>query len=154
MRVIILGFVSLILSLACYAQSATELNIRSGDTFHQFDVEVADTDELITLGLSNRDSLAENAGVLFDFGSNSTRPMSMQGIALHLDILFINQTGKILAIARNAVPQSERPIGIGAPLRAVLELNADTANSLGILPGDTVIHPLFGNLELAENPAE
>ena len=63
-----------------------------------------------------------------------------------LDMLFIDAEGKVLAIAREAVPGSLRRINPGVPVKAVLELTGGRAAEFGIEPGDTVHHDIFGNL--------
>lgn len=153
-RFFVLSIFLLTSTMLAHGQAASDLQVRSGDTFHKFEVEIADDSELIRLGLMNRDVLAENAGMLFDFEDNAPRTMWMKSTQLSLDMLFINSSGRVLAIARNAVPESERRIGISVPVRAVLELNANRAIELGIEPGDTVIHAIFGNTDLIEAAAE
>ena len=153
-RRILLASVSILLAQQAHSQSASELQVKSDDNIHKFSVEVANTPDLITLGLMNRDTLAEDAGMLFDFGESRDTRMWMKSTLLPLDMLFINEAGYVMAIARNAVPQSERRIGIGVPVRAVLELNGDTANRLGIQPGDTVIHELFNNTDSLQSSDE
>lgn len=141
-------------AMTATAQTVNDLKVQSGDTVHAFTVEIADTPELIALGLMNRETMAESAGMLFDFGAPRPASMWMQNTLLSLDMLFIDPTGRVLAIAHNAAPDSERRIGIGIPVKAVLELNANTTNTLSIQPGDTVIHPLFNNVDTNEAVAE
>ena len=142
-----------ILQMPSNAQSTSELTIKSGETLHSFTVEIADTDDLRRLGLMNRETLDENAGMLFDYEQSQSVNMWMKNTLLSLDMLFIDEAGQVLGIARNAAPHSERRIGIGAPVRAVLELNAGSAAKLGINPGDTVVHTLFNNTDILANPS-
>ena len=129
-----------------FAQLAvTPLSIKSGDTVHKFTVEIADTPESITQGLMLRESMAPDSGMLFDFGEVRPASMWMKNTLISLDILFMDANGKIVAIARNAVPGSLRSLGPGVPVRAVLEISGGRAKELGINPGDTVTHPVFGS---------
>ena len=96
--------------------------------------------------MMNRESMASNAGMLFDFGQPRQASMWMKDTLIPLDMLFIAPDGKVLAIARNAVPGSLRTIGPGVPVKAVLELNGGRSEALGIEPGDTVRHEVLGNL--------
>lgn len=119
------------------------LAILSDDERHEFTVEIADDPEEIRIGMMMRTELAPDAGMLFDMGG--TRPVSfwMKDTLVPLDLLFMDADGRILAIAENAVPGSLRRIDPGVPVRAVLEVNAGTADRLDIEPGDTVDFALF-----------
>ncbi|MEX1250594.1 MAG: DUF192 domain-containing protein [Hyphomonas sp.] len=136
-------------ALAFLAQSAfaqltvSPLTIRTGEASHAFTVEIADTAEEIRDGLMFRESLAPEAGMLFDFGEVRPASMWMKNTLIPLDMLFMDTEGQVIAIARNAVPGSLRSLGPGVPVRAVLEIRGGRAKELGITPGDTVEHPIF-----------
>lgn len=129
-----------------FAQLAvTPLSIKSGETVHKFTVEIADTPDSIREGLMFRESLAPDAGMLFDFGEVRPAAMWMKNTLIPLDMLFMDADGEVIAIARNAVPGSLRSLGPGVPVRAVLEIPGGRAKELGINPGDKVTHPIFGS---------
>ena len=129
------------------AQDASTLTISgAGDATHDFSVEVVNTPELIEQGLMGRTELAADAGMLFDYSEPQQIAMWMKDTPLPLDMLFLNASGKVVAIARNTVPNSERRITPGFAVRAVLELNGGTASALEIAPGAIVRHSLFGNV--------
>jgi len=136
-------------ALAFLAQSAfaqltvSPLTIRTDEASHAFTVEIADTAEEIRDGLMFRESLAPEAGMLFDFGEVRPASMWMKNTLIPLDMLFMDAEGQVIAIARNAVPGSLRSLGPGVPVRAVLEIPGGRAKELGITPGDTVEHPIF-----------
>jgi uncharacterized membrane protein (UPF0127 family) len=67
----------------------------------------------------------------------------MKNTYIPLDMIFIRGDGRILRIAENTTPLSERIIASGGPVRAVLEVIGGTAQKLGIAPGDRVAHPMF-----------
>ena len=90
-----------------------------------------------------RRTLAPDAGMLFDFEREQMVSMWMKNTYLSLDMLFVRADGIIHRIEASTEPLSERSISSGAPVRAVLELNAGTAARLGLRPGDRLIHPLF-----------
>lgn len=142
---------SFIFAAAMFVQAAfaqldvTPLSVKSGDDTHAFTVEIADTPEAIQQGLMFRETLAPDAGMLFDFGVTRQASMWMKNTLIPLDMLFIREDGHVVAIARNAQPKSLRSIAPGAPVRAVLEIPGGRALELGIEPGDTVVHPIFGN---------
>ncbi len=144
-------FITFIAALAFMGQLAfaqlavSPLSIKSDEAVHNFTVEMADTQDAILQGLMFRESLAPDAGMLFDFGEVRPASMWMKNTLISLDILFIDANGEVVAIARNAVPGSLRSLGPGVPVRAVLEIAGGRAKALGINPGDTVSHPIFGN---------
>lgn len=125
----------------------TPLVISSADATHEFSVEVANDPDEISFGLMERESMDADKGMLFDFTPPREPAMYMKNTLIPLDMLFISSDGSIEMIARNAVPGSLRTISPGVPVKAVLELNGGLAAELGIQPGDTVQHPIFGNVE-------
>lgn len=125
--------------------AAAELFIESGGKRLHFNIEVADTDEQRGLGLMYRKSMAADAGMLFDFKRDQPVSMWMRNTVIPLDMLFIARDGRVVNIAKRAVPFSESTIASDGPVRAVLELNGGAADRLGIKPGDIVIHALFRN---------
>ena len=128
-----------------FAQETNTIQIEDAEgTRHTFTVEVVNTPELIERGLMERDSLAPMSGMLFEYEAPQTATMWMKNTPLSLDIIFISTSGRIVAIARNAVAQSERKISAGVPVKAVLEINAGQSEALNIQPGAIVRHKLFG----------
>ena len=141
------------MSASADPMEVTPLSIVTNDAVHEFTVEVANDSEEISFGLMERESMDADKGMLFDFNPPREPGMYMKNTLIPLDMLFIAEDGYVEMIARNTVPGSLRTISPGVPVRAVLELNGGLAAELGILPGDTVQHPLFGNTD-AEVPAE
>ena len=127
-----------------FAQLATApLSIITDEATHAFKVEIADTPEAIRQGMMFRESMAPDAGMLFDFGEVRDVSMWMKNTLISLDMLFVFTDGRIHRIEARTEPESERVIPAGVPVRAVLELNANTAQRLGIKPGDRLRHPMF-----------
>ncbi|MGC2413004.1 MAG: DUF192 domain-containing protein [Stellaceae bacterium] len=110
---------------------------------HKFTVELATTPAQMEQGLMFRQSLAPDAGMLFDFVTPSRAMMWMKNTLIPLDMLFVDAQGRIVNIHERAVPGSLDTIAAAAPVRAVIELNGGTAARLGIRPGDRVIFPIF-----------
>jgi len=108
-------------------------------------VEVVDTNETRAAGLMFREELAANAGMLFDFKREQPVSFWMKNTLIPLDMFFIKADGRIVNIAKRAVPHSERGIASDEPVLGVLETNAGVADRMGIKPGDIVRHPVFGN---------
>ncbi len=136
------------LALACptWAQVAFEqsqLAIESGSGTLAFQVELAVTPEQRRHGLMFRESLDDDQGMLFDFGRSAPVTMWMRNTFVPLDMLFIEDDGRIARIAADTEPLSDAMIGSGGPVRAVLELPAGTSATRGIEVGDHVVHPIF-----------
>lgn len=127
------------------ALETSSLSIESSNGMHAFEIEIADEPDEISYGLMNREQLGADAGMLFDFGNPREPAMYMRNTLIPLDMLFISSTGSVVMIARNTVPGSLRTISPGVPVKGVLEINAGRAAALGVEPGDTVRHPIFGN---------
>jgi uncharacterized membrane protein (UPF0127 family) len=109
----------------------------------EFVVEVAASPEQRGRGLMFREELAEDRGMLFDFGKLQRASMWMRNTYVPLDMLFIAADGRITQIVTDTPPLSDVVIASREPVRAVLELRAGVTTELGIAPGDRIVHPLF-----------
>jgi len=112
---------------------------------HEFNVEMAMTDQQQMTGLMFRPSVPADGGMLFDWGKPRDTQMWMKNTISSLDMLFINADGTIRSITENTVPQSLAVIDSGGPVLAALELAAGTAERLDIRVGDKVLQRIFGN---------
>ena len=124
------------------AENAVIIETDEGE--RRFTVELADDPEERRVGLMHRTDLAEDAGMLFDFGDEpQIQSMWMKNTLIPLDIAFIDEEGVIRRIAADATPRSLESIPSGAPVIAVLEVNGGAFARLGIEEGDRVRHPMF-----------
>ena len=119
------------------------LEIASKTGVHAFQVEMAITPEEKERGLMFRRELPDGHGMLFDFQFDQNVAFWMKNTYIPLDMLFIRGDGRILRIAENTEPLSERNIPSGGPVRAVLEVIGGTAKKLGIAAGDRVGGSIF-----------
>ncbi len=123
---------------------SSQLTIKTADgTRHHIRIELATTTEQRAQGLMFRETLDDDAGMLFIYDREQPVTMWMKNTLVALDMLFIARDGTVVATARNAVPLSETVIPSGEPVKAVLELKAGTVARLGLAPGDQVLHPLL-----------
>ncbi len=109
----------------------------------EFQVELATTPEQRSYGLMFRESLADDHGMLFDFGHPQPVAMWMRNTYIPLDMLFIRADGQIGRIVQDAAPLSDTVLASGEPVRAVLELRGGLTAKLGIEPGDRIVYRLF-----------
>jgi uncharacterized protein len=82
---------------------------------------------------------------LFLFPGNPQPTMWMKNTYIPLDLLFINEKGRIEHIAARATPLSLSVIQSPKPSLAVLELKGGASELLGIKAGDSVVHSSFHN---------
>ena len=119
------------------------LNIVTQSGKHRLDVEVMRTPDEQARGLMFRQSMADTSGMLFDFGLDRPVSMWMKNTYISLDMVFITADGTVNRVEERTEPLSERTIASGAPVRAVLELNAGVARTLGMRSGDKIVHSMF-----------
>jgi uncharacterized protein len=131
-----------VLTLGTAAQADTATLVTASGS-HAIEVEVAATPKEREIGLMNRESLADDTGMLFDFRESRPVSMWMKNTLIPLDMLFIDKTGTIVRIARNAKPHSLETIPSGKPVRYVLEINGGAAAGYGAKAGDRLEHPLI-----------
>lgn len=138
-----------LLPAACKAESgdATKhLTIISRDgKNHVFNIELALTQQQQIKGLMGRTEMAADAGMLFYFPQEEERGFWMKNTLIPLDMIFIKKDGTILRVHDSAKPNDLTSVKSNGPAIAVLELNGGTAKRLGIMDGDKVRHPFFGN---------
>ncbi|MBT9370316.1 DUF192 domain-containing protein [Rhizobium sp. CSW-27] len=103
-----------------------------------FTVELALDAEQRQQGLMYRTEMAEDHGMLFDFGDSRAVAMWMRNTLIPLDMLFIDARGRIVNIHQGAVPLSETIIPSGGPVKYVLELKGGVVAKRGIAIGDLV----------------
>lgn len=112
-----------------------------------FDALIADSDEERQRGLMFREALADNEGMLFNYGEVQTVSMWMRNTLIPLDLIYIAPDGEILKIIANAQPHSLRSLASDFPVLGVLEVRGGLTRDTGIRPGDIVRHAMFGNTE-------
>lgn len=101
-------------------------------------VEIARTETERMHGLMNRQDLPDRHGMVFVFPDQQPRSFWMKNTPLFLDIIFIDQDGKIVHIHRKARPYDETPIPSRKPARYALEIKGGEADRLGIAVGNSL----------------
>ena len=88
-----------------------------------------------------RESLPENSGMLFIFPDSSPRSFWMKNTLIPLDMIWIDESKKIVGITENVQPCKADPCPSypsGKPVKYVLEVNAGFAERKGIKENDSV----------------
>lgn len=106
-------------------------------------VENAQTLPELEKGLMFRESMSQNAGMIFDLSKVEKAVMWMKNTKIALDMIFIDKDGTISWIYENAEPESTNFIVPPFPAAAVLELNAGSVQKTGIKVGDLIKHKFF-----------
>jgi uncharacterized membrane protein (UPF0127 family) len=107
---------------------------------HLFTVEIADDPVERARGLMFREQMARHHGMLFDYGAEGERSFWMKNTPIPLDIIFARADGTVVSIARDTVPFSLDSIPSNGPARFAFEVNAGVADSIGLEPGDALVH--------------
>jgi uncharacterized protein len=121
----------------------SELQVVADSGTHTFQVWIAADDQSRARGLMHVLDLPAGHGMLFLFEQPHFAAFWMKNTYLSLDLIFIRADGVVVNVAPDAEPLSLQPIESAAPVKAVLEVLAGTANKIGLQPGDRIRHPAF-----------
>ena len=136
--------VILLLALACAGERESPAAVHPTAEvtigIHRVQVEVADTPERMSQGLSGRASLAEGRGMIFPYARADRHGFWMYDMHFDIDMVWI-RGGRIVDVTSRAPhdPPGELPVYRPAvPADLVLEVPAGTAEKLGWKIGDRV----------------
>lgn len=130
-------------SLSSFPHSQLSIQTQAG--MQHFDIWVADTAQRSEQGLMFVHSLPPASGMLFPLERPGAMRMWMKNTLIPLDMLFVDERGRVVYIRERATPQSQDIISAPVPVKAVLELAGGECARLGIRVGDQVRHRLFGS---------
>lgn len=105
---------------------------------HQFKVEWAKTWPQKARGLMYRKDMAIDHGMLLDYDPPQAASIWMKNTLIPLDMIFIDDTGRIVGIVERAEPKTLTARGVNEPSRYVLEVNGGWSAAHGVAKGDTV----------------
>lgn len=105
---------------------------------HAVTVELARTEAELTRGLMHRERLAPDAGMLFLFDESEDHAFWMKDTLISLDMIFVDEGGRIVGVVERAEPRTLSLRSVGAPSRYVLEVNGGWAAAHGVRAGDHV----------------
>ncbi len=108
-----------------------------------FNVEAAITRAQLETGLMYRDHINPDYGMLFMFDHPSMQSMWMHNTRVSLDMLFMDEAGRVIKIHENARPFDDTPIESGGPVKAILEIQGGQAAKAGLKVGDQVTAPPY-----------
>ena len=134
--------------LSAFPQSLLAIRTAAGKVVN-FKIWDADSPRRQEQGLMFVREMDDHAGMLFKFPTSDILSMWMKNTYLSLDLLFINDDGRIDYIAARATPLALDIISAPKPERAVLELKGGASELFGIKVGDRVIHKHFAAVGVA-----
>jgi len=108
-----------------------------------FTVEIADDEAERAQGLMFRESIARGAGMLFVYPKPQRAAFWMKNTLIPLDIIFLDETGRVIQIQADAIPGDLTPLPGGDNVFAVLEINGGLAARYGISIGSEMRHKVF-----------
>jgi len=108
---------------------------------YTFEVWLADSPRRQQQGLMFVRALPDLRGMLFVHESPRPFSMWMKNTYIPLDMVFIDEHGRIQQIIEQATPHSLDIIRSDEPALAVLEIAGGEAKRLGLHPGQHVAHP-------------
>lgn len=100
-------------------------------------VDVAETPAELSRGLSGRESLAKDEGMLFIFQTSDEYPFWMKDMSFPIDIIWLGEDRRIVHIEKSAHPESFPEVfAPGAPARYVIEVFAGFSEKYKLKIGD------------------
>ena len=113
----------------------------NGNVLGSFTLEIADNDVTRTTGLSGRETLAENQGMLFQFAEETTGGFHMKDVKFPLDMIFLDENSQIIEMYKSVPPCETDDCEVYSPTNgyySVVEVLGGTVDKLGVKEGDTL----------------
>lgn len=134
-----IGFL-FVISLVWFNHHVAGISYKDVKIGHQtYSLQVAKNTMALQKGLSGRDGLGQNQGMLFDFKANGNWRMWMIDMHFAIDMAWLNRSGQIIYIKTDATPASyPATFGTSRPSWYVIEVPAYTFNRQNIKVGDTI----------------
>ena len=126
----------LIWRLFFYLPPANSIKMKIGNS--NYNIELSTTIAQKTKGLSGRDSLCKNCGMLFTFGFETNLPFWMKDTLIPLDMIWLDKNGKIVDIQTASEINSTKIYQNQTPAQYVLELNANDSQKINLKIGDII----------------
>lgn len=109
-----------------------------------FSIALADDPQERSQGLMFVEEMPTLAGMLFIYERPQSVSFWMKNTLIQLDMIFASADGEIQRIHENAIPGDLTPIAGGEDIQMVFEINGGLSSRLGIVAGDVMQHPSFG----------
>ena len=136
-RAVFAGLILWIASASASAQQPGLATTRLSAGIHVIQAEVASTTATRSQGLMRRKSMAQGAGMLFQFDESAGHCMWMKDTLIPLSVAFIDERGEIVNIA-DMQPLDETSHCASRPARYALEMNQGWFKKRGIVAGAVI----------------
>lgn len=136
---VIIGIVVVVGSIFFFWNKPTTLpaSLKVGST--SINIEIASTPDERAHGLSGRESLDENTGMLFIFEEVGDHGFWMNEMKFGIDIIWIDEYGSVIGIEKGVLPETYPAVFYPPlPVKYVLEVNAGQTEVWGVKIGDKV----------------
>jgi uncharacterized membrane protein (UPF0127 family) len=135
-------------SSTCHAASLPPaekfiLHINNNELARVYYFEIASSKEQKEIGLMFRTELPKNYGMIFDFNKMTYPTMWMKNTFIPLDMLFLDNKGKIIHIITNTTPKSLKILKPTKSAQYVVEINAGEVTKHKINLNDYFEHETF-----------
>lgn len=131
----VLGILGLLVAFVAYTfwPSIGSTTVTIGPkTFH---AEVADTEELRQLGLTQQTMMRDDQALLMVYDYDDVWPIQTKDMKFPIDIVWIGQNKKVMYVAKNARPSSNSVYRPGGKSRYVLQLPAGSTTKYSVSVG-------------------
>tara|TARA_B100001971_G_C17667441_1_gene275826 strand:+ start:22 stop:462 length:441 start_codon:yes stop_codon:yes gene_type:complete len=119
-------------------ESNSSPTLKIGDA--SLEIEIVDMIDQQILGLSGRESLPENAGMLFVYNSSGNPGIWTKNMNFAIDIIWIDKDREVLEITSNVSPDTYPTIFRSQdPILYILEVNAGWSETNNINVGDNIV---------------
>ena len=139
---IIIVLIGLFTSLYIFTNSLNALVTKPSEISSSEDilnsVEIARSLDEIERGLMYRNELCDKCGMLFVFPVSRQQSFWMKNTKISLDIIFIDENGIILNIAKNTTPFSTDSVLSEGSAKYVLEVNAGFSEKNNLKKGNKI----------------
>lgn len=102
-------------------------------------LEVVESSPALEMGLSGRESLDENSGMLFVLNENTVQCFWMKDMKFSLDFVWLSSDKEIVAITKNVSPNTYPETYCQEKVGFVLEINANQSEKLQFSVGQRLI---------------
>lgn len=137
----------IIITIICFSvfknKNTTANDIGLSIKGENYYLEIAQNNQTRKKGLSDRQELCSNCGMLFIFDQESQHSFWMKNTHIPLDIIWLNSNQEIVKIINAAPIDSETIYTNKDPAKYTIELPANESLKLKLQIGDTI--PIFDN---------
>ncbi len=143
LTLLIVVFVVFLISFFVNKRKLSPKEVRAIVNNYNYYLEVAKTPRQRQVGLSNRESLCTNCGMLFIFPRQKIHTFWMKDTFIPLDMIWLDKDFKVVKIATVLETNSEKLYANKNKAKYVIELNANEVFKRDLKIGDTIQIPDF-----------